>query len=105
MKYYTIIDKETSIHEYTVQSNVNDDKEEFYQLYYANNGHWSDGTAGTLALTMIDSGDDIKFKPPLPKVFEYGDLERVRVLMMFQERLKSLQSNYIIFEEKLIGEI
>lgn len=104
MKSYQIVDKKTGITEYIVK--YNDEDKEVYELLYSHNGLWSDGTAGTLALTMIDNGNFVSFKPPMKKAVDYGDLERYRVLLSFQERIKtSLKNEYTIIEEKLIAEI
>lgn len=107
MKTYQIIDKNTNITEHIIKYDIADkDGNEVYELWYSNNGHWSEGTAGKLNLTMIDDGNGFKFKPQLPKEFDYSIFNDVRILMTFQEKIKTgVKSEYRIIEEKLIAEI
>lgn len=105
IEIYQLVEKNTKVPEYNIKYEVADEGE-IYSLFYAHNGQWSNGTAGTLALTMIDDGNHVKFKPCLAKLVDYGDLERFRVLMSFQEKIKTgVKLEYGIFKETYINDI
>lgn len=107
MNSYQIVNKKTNVPEYIIKHDTDDVGVGRYILYYSHGGQWGESHRGKLQLTMIDNGNYIVFKPQLPKKFDYSIFEKVRVLIQFQELLKSnnTKAEYIIMKEELVGEI
>lgn len=76
---YTIIDKETT-------------KGRDISLWYSEAEHWTSHTRGTLILTMLVTGNGVKFSK-LNKSLGYDELHEMRLLMNYERETDSVELN------------
>jgi hypothetical protein len=76
---YTIIDKETT-------------KGREISLWYSEAEHWTSHTRGTLILTMLVTGNGVKFSKST-KSLDYGELHEMRLLMNYERETDSFILN------------
>lgn len=86
-------------HEYDITVKETKDGKKF-SLRLSNGDQWQDHAKGQLELTMLDTGDDIVFNPPLETI-DYAMLTNVRLLMGLERKLDDNKLNREKY--KLVG--
>ena len=98
---FQVIDKSTSIHEYTISVDKTDVNKTTYKLFYSDNDIWVDN--GGLVLTIIDDGDDNFIFDKQYKTIDYGTTECIVILLNFIQKYNvSKTLTYNIIEEKIL---
>ena len=103
-KRYMVLDQEDS-HEYDIEV-AEGDNGVLFSLFYSKGEQWTEHTKGTLALSMLNDGNGVKFNQTF-KSLDYSELEHVRLLVSFEHGTNESYSEYKhrVIEGKLIIEL
>lgn len=102
-KKYIALNQEGE-HEFNITVEVID-KGTKYSIFASNNDIWTEQTKNELLLSMIDTGDDIKFDRRI-RTMDYEVVQYVRILLQLEVFLDTnLKDKYKLIEENVIIEL